>query len=429
MKVDPKVERIVTKVAVSEAERFCAVCNCEMVPFGHVDHEIISFVPAKIVVHVEQREKLGCVKCRKDVAIAPRTNTPSVKRKVDASLLAKLVSDKCALGLPLDRQRRDLARNGLEVSDKTLQSYWNYTADLLEPVSFAVSSDVFARSLIGADDSHLKTLDKSHKHGVFRGHIWCFVGTDGVVGELETVAYAYTKSWDATEVVDIFSSIDGFIQCDGYAGYSREIEDDDGGETRVVVPDDRRLGCGMHIRSKFHDALLTKDGRAAIPIKYFADLYLIEEECKNRQLSPDERLRERQQRSLPILDAFEDWVDTIHPKLLPKSPLRRATTYAINQREFFRRCFTDGRFEIDNGRTERRIRPYAVGRRGFLFTGSVRGGERLAIAYTLVDNCIILGINPHEYLVDVIARLESGWPMKRLSELTPANWLAQKPAQ
>jgi len=429
MKVDPKVERIVTKVAVSEAERFCAVCNCEMVPFGHVDHEVISFVPAKIVVRVEQREKLGCVKCRKDVATAPRTNTPSVKRKVDASLLAKLVSDKCALGLPLDRQRRDLARKGLEVSDKTLQSYWNYTADLLEPVSFAVSSDVFARSLIGADDSHLKTLDKSHKHGVFRGHIWCFVGTDGVVGELETVAYAYTKSWDATEVVDIFSSIDGFIQCDGYAGYSREIEDDDGGETRVVVPDDRRLGCGMHIRSKFHDALLTKDGRAAIPIKYFADLYLIEEECKNRQLSPGERLRERQQRSLPILDAFEDWVDTIHPKLLPKSPLRRATTYAINQREFFRRCFTDGRFEIDNGRTERRIRPYAVGRRGFLFTGSVRGGERLAIAYTLVDNCIILGINPHEYLVDVIARLESGWPMKRLSELTPANWLAQKTAQ
>jgi hypothetical protein len=278
MKVDPKVERIVTKVPVSETERFCAVCNSEMVPFGPVTHEVITFVPAKIVVHVEEREKLDCVKCRKDVTTAPRTNTPSVKRKVDASLLAKLVGDKCALGLPLERQRRDLARNGLDVSDKTLQYYWNYISDLLEPVSFAVSSDVFARNLVGADDPHLKTLDKSHKHGIFHGHIWCFVGTDGVVGELETVAYAYTKSWDATEVVDIFSSIDGFIRCDGYAGYSREIEGDDGGgESRVVVPDDRGLGCGMHIRSKFHDALLAKDRRTAIPIKYFADLYLIEE--------------------------------------------------------------------------------------------------------------------------------------------------------
>ena len=125
----------------------------------------------------------------------------------------------------------------------------------------------------------------------------------------------------------------------------------------------------MHIRSKFHDALLTKDRRAAIPIKYFVDLYLVEEDGKQRQLSPDERLQERRQRSIPILDTFDDWVDTIHPKLLPKSPLRRATTYAINQRAFFRRCFTDGRFEIDNGRIERRIRHFAVGRRGFLFTG------------------------------------------------------------
>jgi transposase len=224
-----------TKVPVSDAERFCEVCNCEMVSFGHVDHELITFVPVRIVVHIEEREKLGCVKCRKDVATAPRTNTPSVKRKVDASLLTKLIADKCALGLPLYRQRRDLARIGLEVSDKTPQSYWNYTTDLLEPVSYAVSSDVFTRSIIGANDSHLKTLDKSHKHGVFHGNIWCFVGTDGVVGELETVAYAYTKSWDATEVVDIFSSIDGFTQCDGYAGYSREIEDEDNCESRVKV--------------------------------------------------------------------------------------------------------------------------------------------------------------------------------------------------
>ena len=429
MKVDATVERVIKTVAVPESERFCAVCNCEMTSFGYVDHELICFVPAKVVVNVERREKLGCKNCRGDVTTAPRANASSVKRKVDASLLAKLISDKCALGLPLDRQRRDLARKGLEVSDKTLQSYWNYTTDLLEPVSCAVLSDVFARNLIGADDSHLKTLDKSHKHGVFRGHLWCFVGTDGAVGELESVAYSYTKSWDATEVVDLFSSIDGFIQCDGYAGYSREIEDEDNGETRVVVPDDRRLGCGMHIRSKFHDALLAKDRRATIPIKYFADLYLIEEDCRKRQLSSDERLRERQQRSLPILDAFDNWVDTIHPKLLPKSPLRRATTYAINQRAFFRRCFTDGRFEIDNGRTERRIRPFAVGRRGFLFTGSVRGGERLAVAYTLVDNCLILGVSPHEYLVDVISCLESGCPMKRLFELTPANCLTQKTAK
>ncbi|MEO8185047.1 MAG: transposase, partial [Deltaproteobacteria bacterium] len=177
----------------------------------------------------------------------------------------------------------------------------------------------------------------------------------------------------------------------------------------------------------FHDALLAKDNRAAIPLKHFADLYDIEAECKTRQLDARARGEERRRRSLPILDALDAWVDGIHPKLLPKSPLRRATTYAINQRPFFRHCFEDGRFEIDNGRVERRIRNFAVGRRNFLFTGSVRGGERLASAYTLVDNCTLLGIDPFVYLVDIIRKLEANWPARRLSELIPWNWAAQQP--
>src|SRR4051794_8117568 len=210
--------------------------------------------------------------------------------------------------------------------------------------------------------------------------------------------------------------------------FLREVEDDNG-QTLVAVPPERRLGCGMHIRSKFHDALLAKDGRATIPLKLFADLYEVEDNCKVRSLDADARGEERQRHSAPLLDALDDWVDKLHPKLLPKSPLRRATTYAINQRSFFRRCFDDGRFEIDNGRVERRIRMFAVARRNFLFTGSVRGGERLAAAFTLVDNCLALGLDPERYLVDVINKLERRWPLRRLSELIPQNWAAEQAAQ
>jgi transposase len=424
MKVAANVERNVTTVLVPQAERQCSNCGNEMKPFGWVDHETIKFVPAKLVIEVEHREKVGC-DCRKCATTADRVATPAVIRKVDASFLAKLLKDKAAMSLPLDRQRREFGRLGLDICDKTLQSYWNYSTDLIEPVALATLSTVFGHPIVAADDSHLRTLDRTHKNGVFRGHIWCFVGTDGQVNGPEMVAYGYTKSWEATEIADWFQSIEGFIQVDGYAGYSREVDDDDG-ETRVAVPDDRRLGCGMHIRNKFHQALVSKDRRAAIPLKHLVDIYAIEAACKAGGLSADDRLAERQQKSLPLLDALDEWVDTIHQKLLPKSPLRMATTYAINQRPYFRRCFDDGRFEIDNGRCERRIRPFTVGRRNFLFTGSVRGGERLAVAYTLVDNCLILGIDPHAYLVDIITKLESAWPLSRLSELTPANWFAQQ---
>lgn len=428
MKVDPKVERIVQPSKVAEDERNCSVCGEPMKAFGCVEHQLISYVPAKIVVHVEQREKLGCTSCRQDVAVAERTQAPAVVRKVDTSLLAKLVEEKCVLALPLDRQRRELARLGLDVPDKTLQSYWAYTTDLLEPVATAALSEVLGSAIVAADDSHLKTLDKSRKYGSFRGHLWCFVGTDGAPGGPETVAYGYTPSWQATEISAWFSAIDGFVQCDGYAGYSREVEDDDG-ESMVVVQPDRRLGCGMHLRSKFHAALLAKDARAAIPLKYFGDLYAIEADCKERGLDADARADERRRRSLPLLDALDSWTDSLHPKLLPKSPLRRATTYAINQRDFFRRCFDDGRFEIDNGRVERRIRMFAVARRNFLFTGSPRGGERLAAAFTLADSCLLLGIEPHRYLTDVIGKLENSWPLSRLSELVPHRWAAQQAAK
>jgi len=421
--VDAKVERNITKVLVPDEERTCALCGGAKTVFETVEHQRIEFVPAKVVLHIEQREKMTCLACRKDVSIAPRIEAPAVIRKVGSSFLAKILADKCTLGFPLDRQRREFDRMGLHMPDKTIASYWAYTTDILSPVALSVTGNVFTSHTVGADDSHCKTLDRLAKNGIFRGHLWCFVGTDGTVGGREMVAYGYTSSWNAEEIADWFSSIDGWIQCDGYAGYSSEVEDDDG-ETLVAVPDDRRLGCGMHIRSKFYSALLAKDRRAVIPLKFFADLYLIEAECKASGVDAKARGEIRRVRSLPILDQLDAWVDSTHRTLLPKSPLRRATTYAINQRLFFRRCFSDGAFEIDNGRTERRIRNYAVGRRNFHFTGSVRGGERLAAAYTLVDNCLILGIDPRRYLQDTIDKLERGYALSRMSELTPARWAA-----
>lgn len=428
MKVDPsKVERKEERITIPEEERCCALCGGDKRIFGQAKHELFVFIPARIEVRAEVREKWSCPTCRKDVSVAPRSSTPNVERKVDASLLAKLVRDKCALGLPLDRQRRELARMGLDVPDKTLQSYWAHTTDLLDPIADAQLSVVLASPIVGADDTHLKTLDKSRKNGTYRGHVWCFVGTDGSVNGPESVAYGYARSWKASEISDWFSAIDGDVQCDGYAGFGSEVDPDDEDEPPfIAVPPERRLGCGMHIRSKFHAALLAKDRRAAIPLKIFADLYAIEEDCKTRGLDAAGRGEERRRRSSPLLDGFDGWVDEVHPRLLPKSPLRRATTYAINQRAFFRRCFSDGRFEIDNGRTERRIRPFAVARRNFLFTGSARGGERLAVAFTLVDNCLLLGLDPYEYLVDVIRKVDAGWPLKRLSELIPSRWAAQR---
>jgi transposase len=423
------VERNVTHVSVAEQERTCALCGTLKSACDPVRHQRIVFVPAKIVVHEEVREMLACTRCRKDVSVAERQTAPAVGRRVEPSLIAKLVKDKCANGLPLHRQRKELARMGLELPEKTVQSYFAYATDALAPVATCIVAGVFRSPIVGADDTHLKVLDRNAKGGRFRGHLWCFVGTDGTVGGSEVLGYTFAPSWKAEEIKPWFSAIDSMVQCDDYAGYSSPIEDDNGGPIFIAVPDDRRLGCAMHVRSKFHAALLAKDTRAAVAIKHFADLYLIEAECKQRGLRAAARTQVRHERSLQIFDDLYAWISELHPRLLPKSPLRAATTYALGQQVFLRRCFEDGRFEIDNGRVERRIRPFAVGRRNFLFTGSVRGGERLAVAYTLVDNCLLLGLDPQHYLEDVLVKIESGWPMARLSELTPARWALEHSRQ
>ncbi len=354
-RVAESVERVVhPEVRVSGDERTCATCGHEKTTTGFVEHQRIEYVPAKIVVHIERREKCACPRCRAEVSVGERA-PDAWTRRIGPSLLAKLIADKCAYAMPLHRQCQELERMGLHLPEKTVDTCWAYALDALSAVALATRAEVLGAQVVGVDDSHLKTLDKGKKKGTFRGHLWCFVGTDAGPGSEECVAYGYTASWKAEEIRDWFAAIDGDVQCDGYAGYAAETEDEDSA-TFVAVPNERRLGCGMHIRRKFHEAWLGKDKRAAVPLKVFADLYVLEAECKARGLDAEARAKERRARSIPILDAFDAWVDEMHPKLLPKSPLRAATSYAIGQRPFFRRCFEDGRFEIDNGRVERRLR-------------------------------------------------------------------------
>ena len=129
------------------------------------------------------------------------------------------------------------------------------------------------------------------------------------------------------------------------------------------------------------------------------------------------------EQSVPKVDELYRWIHDLHPRLVPNTPLYTATQYALNQEAAWRRCFTDGRFEIDNGEVERRIRRVAIGRKNYLFAGSDKGAERLAIAYTVFGSCDMHGINPLVWARDVIGKLQDGWPMARLDELLPDRWL------
>lgn len=420
--LSPELPREITNIPVPAEERACIHCGIEMECIGHLDSETVEFVPARLVVHVERREKLACKSCEQDITTAPRVASEPHQSRAGASLLAHLLESKCDDALPIYRQQDQLRRLGFNVPLNTLYGYWSYVTELLQPVADAIVSTVLGSAIVGVDDTKLDFLDPADPRGKQRGHLWCFVGTGSLVG------FVFTETWSAEDIEPWLSAIDGFIQCDDYKGYSSKIVDDDG-TSRILVPPDRRLGCMMHVRRPFKHALNVGYHGAGEPLMLLQGLYKIEDRAKAAGLSAPERLALRQRESLPLLAQFDAWVDEWKPKLLPTSPLAVAARYSLEQREFVHRCFTDGRFEIDNGRVEREIREPAVGRKNFLFAGSAEAAGRLAGAYTLVQSARRTGIPVREYLVDIIGRIEKGWPARRLTELLPDRWAALRAAE
>jgi transposase len=412
-RLSPELERRVVQTPVPDEERACQKCGAEMAPMGHQDHERIEYVPAQIIVHVERREKLGCKACRGDAVTAERQQVPAIVGRADVSVLAHLIEAKCQDAQPIHRQGEQLKRLGWSVPTNTLYGYWKHGVSLLEPVAHVVQSKVLGGYVVGIDDTKLDFLDEAERSKRWRGHLWAFANAGGMI------AYAFTRNWKAEEVAPWLQATEHFVQVDDYKGYASEVVDPDGVQVPLVPPE-RRLGCGMHIRRRFEKAFKAGDGRAALPMELFRKLYDVEREA--RGLSPGERQRLRAERSLPLLDQLDAWVNAHKDKLRPTELLAEARSYAEQQRPFFRRCFTDGRFEIDNGDVERGMRRIAMGRRNWLFTGASTGAPRLAVAYTLVESCRRLGLPVDAYLRDVMTKVDGGWPMRRIGELTPEAW-------
>ena len=183
----------------------------------------------------------------------------------------------------------------------------------------------------------------------------------------------------------------------------------------------------MHARRYFFKALDGGDERAALPIAGFKKLYDIEEKSKN--LDDAGRLTMRRAESRPVYDSLLHWCEVYGAEERPSSPLGRAARYTLNHRLALTRFLDAGCIPIDNGAVERLHVRAALTRKNFLFAGSDAGGRRAAIAYTILGSCRLAGVNPLEYLADVLPRLARGVSPSEADQLLPAAWRDRRAAQ
>jgi len=182
-----------------------------------------------------------------------------------------------------------------------------------------------------------------------------------------------------------------YLHTDGYIGY-------DGVENAI------HCGCFAHQRRKFDEAMpknAPKDNSARIGFEYCQKLFALEREFKD--LKAEERLELREEKSKPVLDEFFDWVGTVNP--LAGSKLAKAITYALNQRAPLSAILLDGRIELSTNRIENHIRPFACGRRSWLFADTVDGARSSAVAYSIIQTAVANGLNPYQYLLHLFTEL------------------------
>jgi hypothetical protein len=345
---------------------------------------------------------------RPKVLIAPPPMRAIDKGMADASLLAHILVHKQDYHTPYYRQEKEFERLGWPIS-RTNMSRWQFECGrVLMRLTDAIWKDCLTRSWIAMDATGTAVRDKGASEHRY-GHVVALVAPgDGVL-------FKFTPKYDGTTVAELFGGFTGTVVADASANHN--ILFGPGKATEA--------GCWYHLRRKFYKALRAHEGPdAAHAMQVIQALSRIEEEAVF--CSPQERLLIRRERSLPIVEEFFAWVDSLRPRYEPQDcHLRTGLNYAYNQREALREFLRNGEIPISNNASERALRRIVKGRMNWLFHGSDDHARCACAVASLIASCEIHGMDPEIYLQEILTVLPS-WSTHDLLELSPRNWVATR---
>ncbi len=352
---------------------------------------------------------------RKDRSEAP-VIAPAPKQLITGSfasetLLTRILIGKYVDHLPLYRQEQIFARHGVILSRKTMADWTWRTGDWLRTIYDEIGEDLKNTTYLQADETPVSYLDPGGGK-TRKGYLWVYHAPG------KGVMLKWHPGRGADCMKEMLDAYRGTLQTDGYAAYPAY------NNTRA---DARKLTlacCWAHARRKFHEAK-DESALARSVIREIAKLYAIEAVLRDNKSSPSERKAKRMQDSRPILEGIKEMIESQRSRHLPQSLTGKAISYTLDIWNELNVYVEDGALEIDNNLIENLIRVPALGKKNWLFFGSKDAGVQSAIIMTVLLNCKMHGINPEEYLKDVLARLPH-ITAAEARELTPVKWLAAK---
>jgi transposase len=395
---------------VPESEKTCSCCGGPKTRIGEDESRELDFIPARLEVKVHVLPKFACAKCRDGVASPPVPPKPIPGGIAGAGLVSFVITSKFADHLPLYRLEDILTRYGVFLSRSTLCDWVRNAALLLAPLAELQKTLVLQSPILWTDDTPVTVLG-GKLLGSSTGRFWVYIGD----AEHPYSAYDFTMSRARDGPAAFLKDYRGFLQADAYGGYDGIFLGSDGGILEVA--------CWAHARRKFFDARSNAPREANQVLEWIRQLYDIEDRA--RDFMPVERQVLRQLESAPILDRIERYLDELSQRILPKSALGKAMTYARNQWAALRRYVSDGRLTIDNNVSERTLRLQAIGRKNWEFLGSADAGARAAVLFTILAGAKRHRLEPWAYLRDVLLHMSVG--ETDLEPLLPDRWAANHP--
>jgi transposase len=402
--------RIEIRHELPEDERICA-CGAALTEIGAAEtSEQLDYIPAKVQVIRHVRPKYACACCHNGVKIAPVPAHILPRSNAAPGLLAHLVTAKYVDGLPLHRQETIFVRHGVNLPRATQAAWIIAVSDLLQPLLNLMDERLRASGYIRIDETPVQVL-KSEKSP--SAEHWMWVRVAGPPGQ-RLILFDYDPSRSAQVAERLLEGATGYLQSDGYVVY-------DGVAVRLHLT---HAGCFAHARRRFFEAIQAlprpeqkRETAAHDIVRRIDALYAIEREIK--ALTPEARTAQRQEKAVPLLLALHALAISLQQQTLPSGKLGEALAYLIKQWPKLVRYVEDGRLAIDTNLAENAIRPFALGRRNWLFADTVKGAKASAALYGIVETAKANGLEPYAYLRRLFEQLPHAKTVADFEALLP----------
>ena len=355
----------------------------------------------------------GCRCCGETVKTAALPDQPIPQSIASAGTLAHLAVSKYAEHLPLYRQEQILKRHGLDLTRATLAQWMLDLGDLITPLVNLLQDHLLAGPLIQMDETPVQVLKEDGKPATSRSYMWV---RRGGPPDHPIILFDYHPSRSGQVAKQLLEGYTGILQTDGYGGY------DAVGHSPMLT----HAGCMAHARRKFIETVqsLPKAAQAKSQaneaILLIGKLYNIEREMKDGD--HEARRAARDERSRPVLTELRQWLESTAPAVPPGSLFGKALHYLSAQWPKLIRYIEDGRIPIDTNLVENAIRPFALGRRNWLFSATPKGAMASARLFSLIETCKAGHIEPYRYLHDVFTKLPQARTVDDYEQLLPWNW-------